>query len=43
MFLKERENTLDGRKVELMVADTAGVPATARTKAQELIEKDKVH
>ena len=43
MFLKERENTLAGRKVELIVADTAGVPATARTKAQELIEKDKVH
>jgi branched-chain amino acid transport system substrate-binding protein len=43
MFLKERDNTLAGRKVELVVADTAGVPATARTKAQELIEKDKVH
>jgi len=26
MFLKERENTLAGRKVELIVADTAGVP-----------------
>src|SRR5258707_12347776 len=38
MFLKERDNTLAGRKVELIVADTAGVPATARTKAQELIE-----
>ncbi len=43
MFLKERENTLAGRKVELIVADTAGVPATARTKAQELIEKNNVH
>ena len=43
MFLKERDNSLAGRKVELIVADTAGVPATARTKAQELIEKDKVH
>ena len=43
MFLKERDNTLAGRKVELIVADTAGVPATARTKAQELIEKDRVH
>ena len=39
MFLKERDNTLAGRKMELIVADTAGVPATARTKAQELIEK----
>src|SRR3979490_3578484 len=43
MFLKERENTLAGRKVELIVADTAGVPATARTKAQELIEKKNIH
>src|SRR5262245_45000486 len=43
MFLKERENTIAGRKVELIVADTAGVPATARTKAQELIEKNNIH
>jgi branched-chain amino acid transport system substrate-binding protein len=43
MFLKERDNTLSGRKVELTVADTAGVPATARTKTQELVEKDNVH
>src|SRR5258708_32287227 len=43
MFLKERENTLGGRKVELIVADTAGVPTTARTKAQELVEKNNVH
>src|SRR6266516_7977947 len=32
MFVKERDNTLAGRKVELVVADTAGAPATARTK-----------
>src|SRR5438477_10422409 len=43
MFLKERDNTLAGRKIELIVADTAGVPATARTKAQELIEKNGIH
>src|SRR6202035_579863 len=43
MFLKERDNTLAGRKVELIVADTAGAPATARTKAQELVEKNDVH
>ena len=43
MFLKERGNVLAGRQVELIVADTAGVPATARTKAQELIEKNNVH
>jgi branched-chain amino acid transport system substrate-binding protein len=43
MFLKERDNTLAGRKVELFVADTTGAPATARAKAQELIEKNNVH
>jgi branched-chain amino acid transport system substrate-binding protein len=43
MFMKERDYTLAGRKVDLIVADTAGVPATARTKAQELVERNKVH
>jgi branched-chain amino acid transport system substrate-binding protein len=43
MFLKEREYTLGDRKVELIVADTAGAPATARTKAQELVEKNNIH
>src|SRR5471032_574958 len=43
MFMKERDNTLAGRKVELIVADTAGAPATARTKAQELVEKNDIH
>jgi branched-chain amino acid transport system substrate-binding protein len=43
MFMKERNYTLAGRKVDLIVADTAGVPATARTKAQELVEKNDVH
>src|ERR1700730_14259076 len=43
MFLKERDNTIAGRKVDLIVADTTGAPATARSKAQELIEKNNVH
>jgi len=43
LFLKERNNMIAGRKVELFVADTGGVPATSRTKMQELVEKDKVH
>ena len=42
LFLKERNNMLAGRKVELVVADTAGQPAITKTKAQELVEKDKV-
>jgi len=43
MFLKERDYIIAGRKVEAIVADTAGSPATARSKAQELIEKNDVH
>ena len=38
-LLKEKNNTLSGRKVELVVGDTGGNPAGARTKAQELIER----
>jgi branched-chain amino acid transport system substrate-binding protein len=43
LFLKERNNTLAGRKVELFIADTGGNPAGAKTKTQELIEHNKVH
>jgi branched-chain amino acid transport system substrate-binding protein len=42
-FLKEKSNTLAGQKVELLVADTGGNPAGAKTKAQEVIERDKVN
>lgn len=42
-FLKEKNNTLAGRRVELLVADTGGNPAGARTKAQEVIERDRVN
>ena len=42
-YLKERDNTMAGRKVELIVADSGGVPAQARTKIQELVERDKIH
>jgi branched-chain amino acid transport system substrate-binding protein len=42
VFLKEKNNTLSGRKIELIVADTGGNPAGARTKAQEVVERDKV-
>ena len=42
MYLRERNNTLAGRKVVLSVADTGGVPAQARTKLQELVEKDRI-
>src|SRR5262252_5802005 len=42
-YLKERNYTMGGRKVELFVGDSAGVPAQARTKIQELVERDKIH
>jgi branched-chain amino acid transport system substrate-binding protein len=42
LFLKHRNNKLAGRAAELIVADTGGNPAGAKTKAQELIERDNV-
>jgi branched-chain amino acid transport system substrate-binding protein len=42
LFLKERDNMLAGRRIELFTADTAGQPATARTKTQELVERHEV-
>jgi branched-chain amino acid transport system substrate-binding protein len=41
-FLKDRNYTLAGRKVELVVADTGGNPAGTKTKTQELTERDQV-
>ncbi|HEX4798444.1 MAG TPA: ABC transporter substrate-binding protein, partial [Burkholderiales bacterium] len=42
-YLKERDYTMAGRKVELFVGDSGGVPAQALTKIQELTERDKIH
>jgi branched-chain amino acid transport system substrate-binding protein len=42
-FLKEKNNTLAGRKVEMISADTGGNPTGAKTKAQEVIDRDKVN
>lgn len=42
LFLKEKNNTLAGRKIDLISADTGGNPAGAKTKTQELIERDNV-
>src|SRR5665647_1919299 len=41
-FLKEKNYTFAGRKVEFISADTGGSPAGTKTKAQELIEREKV-
>jgi len=43
LFLKERNNMLAGRKVELIIADTGGTPPQAKAKTQELVEKNHVH
>src|SRR4029077_5879440 len=43
LLLKERNYMLGGRKVELTIADTAGNPAQARSKTQELVERNRVH
>jgi len=43
LLLKERNYAFAGRKVDITFADTAGQPALAKTKAQELIEREKVH
>src|SRR4051794_30320680 len=42
-FLKDKNFTLAGRKVDLVVADSGGNPAGAKTKATELVERDKVN
>src|SRR5260221_352819 len=41
-YLKEKNNTLAGRKIELFVGDSGGVPAQSRTKTQELVERDRI-
>lgn len=42
LFLKDHNNMIAGRPVELVIGDTGGNPAGAKTKAQELIERDNV-
>ena len=42
VWLKEHGNKMAGRPVEFFSADTGGKPAGTKTKAQELIERDKV-
>lgn len=41
-YLREKEFKLSGRQIDLLVADTGGNPAGAKTKALELVERDKV-
>jgi branched-chain amino acid transport system substrate-binding protein len=41
-YLKEKNYTMAGRKVDLVSGDTGGNPAGTKTKVQELVERDKV-
>ncbi|GAC1341398.1 MAG: ABC transporter substrate-binding protein [Myxococcales bacterium] len=43
LYLKEHGQKLAGRKIEVIVLDTAGQPATTKTRAQEAVERYKVH
>ena len=42
MYLKEAGYQMAGRKVELIVEDTAGNPGTAITKFRKFVESDRV-
>jgi branched-chain amino acid transport system substrate-binding protein len=43
LYLDEIGRQIAGRKIELIVEDTEGTPATALTKARKLVDQDKVH
>src|SRR3954462_8597291 len=43
LFLKERNNTLAGREVQIFFGDSAGPTAQAKSKAQGLVEPNKRH
>ncbi len=42
LYLKERNNVLAGRQVQLFTGDSGGAPAQARSKMQELVERDNI-
>lgn len=42
LCMAERDNMLSGRKIDVFFGDTAGQPAVARTRTQELVEREKV-
>src|SRR4051812_42082872 len=41
-YLKEHGGAMAGRKIDLVVGDSGGVPAQSRTKLQELVERDRI-
>ena len=42
LYLKERNNMLAGRPVQLITGDSAGAPAVARTKMQEFVDQGEL-
>jgi branched-chain amino acid transport system substrate-binding protein len=42
LYLKERNNMLAGRPVQVFTGDSAGAPAMARTKMQEFVERENI-
>src|SRR5437667_151529 len=43
MWLEENNQTITGRKVEVLIEDSQGQPTVAPTKLQKLVESDRVH
>jgi branched-chain amino acid transport system substrate-binding protein len=43
LYLKQHGNKLAGRDIEVITLDTAGQPATTRTRTQEAVERYNVH
>src|SRR2546425_9326 len=43
MWLEENNQTITGRKVEVIIEDSQGQPNVALTKLQKLVESDRVH
>ncbi len=43
MYLSEKNATMAGRPVQLIVEDTGGVPTNTLTKTRKLVENDRVH
>ncbi|MBI3635979.1 MAG: ABC transporter substrate-binding protein [Candidatus Rokubacteria bacterium] len=43
LYLDEINRTMSGRRVELIIEDDEGNPATALNKSRKLVEQDKVH
>lgn len=42
LYMKERNNILAGVPVEIVTVDSGGAPAVARTKMQELVERNQI-